>query len=310
MVIDFEKLLRDTRAGTAAQNRIRDNNLMMGQEYNKALMPVPGAYTPLGPNDMTIGPQMLQSDYMSNLAGQNALTDPMVTRYSGLLNKTPESYMVPGRDIPNQFVVPPVNARAAGEDLNEASMRIDNEQLARAKAQYENQFGAGTFPEQAYMVALQKAMQPKVNTSNPQEFQNKISYLPTSTEGPETMTGPIMAGLGEQSYDPNQKLYNPNVYGVEGFQNKITNTGAAPGLLSEGKMMTDDQRSLFAGGTPSGNSQGYGQFTARDIKQPQTGGILADNPGGTTDKTGWDRDNIFARAMLNLSNNILAPNSF
>ena len=58
------------------------------------------------------------------------------------------------------------------------------------------------------------------------------------------------------------------------------------------------------------SSQGYGQFTARDIKQPQTGGILADNTGGTTDKTGWDRDDIFARAMLNLSNNILAPNSF
>ena len=49
---------------------------------------------------------------------------------------------------------------------------------------------------------------------------------------------------------------------------------------------------------------------ASNTGQPQIGGLLADNPGGTTDKTGWDRDDIFARAMLNLSNNILAPNSF
>ena len=49
---------------------------------------------------------------------------------------------------------------------------------------------------------------------------------------------------------------------------------------------------------------------ASNPEQPQIGGLLSDNPGGTTDKTGWDKDDIFARAMFNLSNNILAPNSF
>ena len=65
------------------------------------------------------------------------------------------------------------------------------------------------------------------------------------------------------------------------------------------------------GGTPLNLSPEDKAMMGQNRNPPQqSGGILADNPGGTTDRTGWDRDNIFAKAMLNLSNNILAPNSF
>ena len=116
--------------------------------------------------------------------------------------------------------------------------------------------------------------------------------------------------------------------GTSGYSLPRGSGGPAQQQAMFGQMYRPDAQGLLSGtiDTPKAGATdvfGYSQFGnhpsiprntasvgASNPEQPQIGGLLSDNPGGTTDKTGWDRDDIFARAMFNLSNNILAPNSF
>ena len=115
-----------------------------------------------------------------------------------------------------------------------------------------------------------------------------------------------MYRVGDPSYP---RFAAANQMGTaEGYNHQMVNAPMGFGMSGPGQDTGEPLPGLL--NEQPHSSQGYGQFTARDIKQPQTGGILADNTGGTTDRTGWDRDDIFWRSMVNLSNNILAPNSF
>jgi len=316
MAIDLEKLLRDSRARIAAQNRIRDNNLMMDQEYNKALMPVPGAYTPLGPNDMTIGPQMLQSDYMSNLAGQNALTDPMAIKYSGVLNKTPESYMVPGVDMPNQIEQSyPPNIK----DL----MRTDGIPVPGYEEMYGQVPGggigggsvAGLSPwhgtpmgtssyDPSIYGSTQSAMG-DTRVADPSAYEPEYAgerLLPSAHE-------PGIASLLDVS--PEQRRAMQEQIGGPGFHSPPTfaaTNHAQMGPLSSVTLGQSD---------PNFHAP---EFTRSD----KPGGLLTEQSSNTGDESGWDKDERWGNAsnrknrwqelvgmgLLNMSNNMMRENTF
>ena len=294
MAIDLEKLLRDSRARIAAQNRIRDNNLMMEQEYNKALMPVPGAYTPLGPNDMTIGPQMLQSDYMSNLAGQNALTDPMTIKNSGVLNKTPESYMVPGVDMPNQIEQSyPPNIK----DL----MRTDGIPVPGYEEMY------GQVPEGGIGGGSVAGLSPWHGTP-----MGTSSYDPS-------IYGSTQSAMGDT------RVADPYAYEPEYAGERLLPSAHEPGIASLLDVSPEQRRAMQEQiGGPGFHSpptfaatnhaqmgplssvtlgQSDPNFHAPEFtRSDKPGGLLTEQPSNTGDESGWDKDRRFAEA--NKKNNM------
>ena len=108
--------------------------------------------------------------------------------------------------------------------------------------------------------------------------------------------------------------------GTSGYSLPRGSGGPAQQQAMFGQMYHPDAQGLLSGtiDTPKAGATdvfGYSQFGnhpsiprnagsigTSNSEQPQLGGLLADNPGGTTDKTGWDKDRRFAEA--NKKNNM------
>jgi hypothetical protein len=99
------------------------------------------------------------------------------------------------------------------------------------------------------------------------------------------LISPNYAGTSLRSDDPSiagVSIYHPDVQGL------------LSGTIDTPKAGATDVFGYSQFGNHPSIPRNAGSIGTSNSDQPQIGGLLADNPGGTTDKTGWDKDRRFA----------------
>jgi len=192
----------------------------------------------------------------------------------------------------NSGMAPPPPANPNMMPMISRTGDIDSQQLARARIEYENQFGPGSFPEQAYLDAKRnEAISRMPDINNNPRFSG---YDPDPTSG----TTPITPEGPANRYDINQA--SPEQ--MRAMQEQIGGPGfnSPPRFASannESSRWMVDAPMGFNGGQPPGLLDK--QFSRTMGAGSRQGGLLTQPPnanGSNSAQTGYDKNAGWAAA--------------